>query len=210
MKQPTAYRDFSDREFATVMAALRYWQRHCAAQLRTSINRLAEDDVATNGGTLEALTADEIDALCLRLNTSTEPDPPVIDMAGLDVMLPESTDIGLNLGSSPDVHGGPEPITTRYRLRQDVAEFLHAQLGEMLTGRTPQTAWFKAQEAQYEAAARAKGWCTIDEGGWAGNLICHKDRLDDRAGPEYGSWKECCEAENINLQSPAANSTEGR
>lgn len=50
-----------DREHATVLAALRYWQ----AQREEVV---AENDIATNGGTVLALTAHEIDALCERLN----------------------------------------------------------------------------------------------------------------------------------------------
>jgi hypothetical protein len=52
-------------------------------------------------------------------------------------------------------------------------------------------------EQQAEQIARESGWTTIDEGGWDGNLICHRDRLDDRAGPEYGSWIECVETEAL-------------
>lgn len=51
----------NDREHATVLAALRYWQ----AQREEVV---AENDIATNGGTVLALTDHEIDALCERLN----------------------------------------------------------------------------------------------------------------------------------------------
>jgi len=51
-----------DRELATVLAALRYWQRE------GWISGGHEHDIATNGDTLEPLGADEIDALCERLN----------------------------------------------------------------------------------------------------------------------------------------------
>ena len=51
----------SPRELATALAALRYWQR-------TGLNRdTPEDDIAMDG-CIRALTADEIDALCERLN----------------------------------------------------------------------------------------------------------------------------------------------
>lgn len=51
-------------ELATVLAALRYWQRtgHGAAAMPR------EWDIATDDGTLEPLDVDAIDALCERLN----------------------------------------------------------------------------------------------------------------------------------------------
>jgi hypothetical protein len=50
------------RELATVLAALRYWQRVGI------IAGYAEHDIATDGDTHLPLTTDEIDALCERLN----------------------------------------------------------------------------------------------------------------------------------------------
>lgn len=52
-----------DRELNTVLAALRYWQR-CGDFGGGGIQ-----DIATNGGTEQALESDEIDTLCERLNT---------------------------------------------------------------------------------------------------------------------------------------------
>lgn len=52
----------SDRELSTVLAALRYWQR----EGRMSAGH--EFDIAENGGEFSALTNDEIDELCERLN----------------------------------------------------------------------------------------------------------------------------------------------
>lgn len=52
----------TNRQLATVLAALRWFQRTDSAE--TS----AENDIATNGGTLDALSIDEIDDLCERLN----------------------------------------------------------------------------------------------------------------------------------------------
>lgn len=49
------------RELATVLAALRYWQRH-----RPSNPELR--DIATDGGTLTPLDTHDIDALCDHLN----------------------------------------------------------------------------------------------------------------------------------------------
>jgi hypothetical protein len=52
----------SDEELATVLAALRFWQR-CASSKDSR-----EWAIATDGETLDPLTDDEIDALCVRLN----------------------------------------------------------------------------------------------------------------------------------------------
>lgn len=54
------------RELSSVLAALRLLQ----CELATARGSLPEDvwDIATNGGTHHALTHDEIDALCQRLN----------------------------------------------------------------------------------------------------------------------------------------------
>lgn len=54
----------NDRERATILAALRYWQRE-AWRMDTD----AEWKVATDEGRLEALSKNEIDALCEKLNT---------------------------------------------------------------------------------------------------------------------------------------------
>jgi hypothetical protein len=53
---------FSAEETATVLAALRYWQRE---GLTSSGHEI---DIASNGDTLEPMTTDEIDELCERLN----------------------------------------------------------------------------------------------------------------------------------------------
>jgi hypothetical protein len=52
-----------NREHATVLAALRYWQRKGLMD-----DPVAELDIASDGGTLDPLAADEIDALCEGLN----------------------------------------------------------------------------------------------------------------------------------------------
>jgi signal transduction histidine kinase len=51
-----------DREHATVLAALRYWQRE------GGIMALREWDIASNDETLVPLDDKDIDALCERLN----------------------------------------------------------------------------------------------------------------------------------------------
>jgi hypothetical protein len=54
--------ELTARELATVLAALRHWQK--------ALPESAEvyEDIATDDGRLEPLTVDEIDELCMRLN----------------------------------------------------------------------------------------------------------------------------------------------
>jgi hypothetical protein len=61
-------RELNARELATVLAALRYWQGHCSAFTKPLPNEADLSEIANDGGTLEPLTTDEIDALCERLN----------------------------------------------------------------------------------------------------------------------------------------------
>lgn len=61
-------RALSPRELATVLAALRYWQRSSGQNVASIDHALL--DIATDGGTLSGLTDAEIDALCERLNCS--------------------------------------------------------------------------------------------------------------------------------------------
>lgn len=56
----------SNRELATILAALRYWQ---GMQLE-DVRAFDCETIATDGGTLEPLEPEEIDALCERLNTA--------------------------------------------------------------------------------------------------------------------------------------------
>jgi hypothetical protein len=58
----------NNRELATVLAALRYWQREGL------MSAGHEQDIATDGDTFEPLNAEDIDALCERLNC--EPSEP--------------------------------------------------------------------------------------------------------------------------------------
>lgn len=52
----------NDRQHATVLAALRFWQRMPSEMSEP------ENDIATNGDDHPALTLEEIDALCERIN----------------------------------------------------------------------------------------------------------------------------------------------
>src|SRR5437016_14402810 len=69
-QQLSHYRpELSERELATVLAALREWQ----GLLTGSEPAEADvDDIASDGGKLRPLTADEIDAVCERLNAAKE------------------------------------------------------------------------------------------------------------------------------------------
>ncbi len=53
----------NNREVATVLAALRHWQR-------VTNPRLELEEIASDGGTLEPLSVEEIDDLCERINCS--------------------------------------------------------------------------------------------------------------------------------------------
>lgn len=59
------------RNLATILAALRYWQREGVGSAGH------EQDIATDGGTLTALSADEIDELCEAINMD-EPSAPAV------------------------------------------------------------------------------------------------------------------------------------
>lgn len=60
-----------ESELATVLAALRRWQR----ELKTSSSMPPEWDIATNEGSVEPLSEDDIDHLCERLNCEDEAQP---------------------------------------------------------------------------------------------------------------------------------------
>lgn len=66
-------RDFAQlqdaRDHATILAALRFWQREAVGLM----DNLPEDDIASDNGTLTPLTREEIDALCDRLNENPDP-----------------------------------------------------------------------------------------------------------------------------------------
>lgn len=56
------------RELGTVLAALRYWQASVEAGEVSSKADHRYGDIAANGGDFKALTVDEIDELCERIN----------------------------------------------------------------------------------------------------------------------------------------------
>jgi hypothetical protein len=55
-------RQITARELATVLIALRHWQKVSPE------NAEVFEDIATDGGRFEPLSVDEIDELCTRLN----------------------------------------------------------------------------------------------------------------------------------------------
>ena len=58
--------NLTERELATVLAALRYWQREGFMSCGH------EHAIASNGGEIEPLTGAEVDDLCERLNFEEE------------------------------------------------------------------------------------------------------------------------------------------
>jgi hypothetical protein len=54
---------FDRRQLSTIFAALRHWQRV------GMIDDTPEWDIATDGGSLEPMSVDEIDGLCEEINT---------------------------------------------------------------------------------------------------------------------------------------------
>ena len=56
----------NDREFHTILTALRYWQQHYPLDRCDAFYPLS--NIATNGGNVEALSNDEIDTLCEEMN----------------------------------------------------------------------------------------------------------------------------------------------
>ena len=68
MVKLTTLRHIDDDEMATILAALRYYQRH--GQGDPFKRSDAIHDIATNGGKLTSLDDAAIDALCERLNCS--------------------------------------------------------------------------------------------------------------------------------------------
>jgi hypothetical protein len=53
---------FNERQTATILAALRYWQR------RGSSEAIDEQEIATDAGTVDKLNVEEIDTLCEDIN----------------------------------------------------------------------------------------------------------------------------------------------
>lgn len=62
---PLAFPLLDNRTLGTVLAALRYWQREGMHAYRD------ETDIATDGGTIDPLSAAEIDVLCETINCDT-------------------------------------------------------------------------------------------------------------------------------------------
>jgi hypothetical protein len=71
---------FTERELATVLAALRFWQSHGPPRPNSVFDRLgseeqdALDEIRTASGRFDPLSTEEIGRLCERLNTGKSPD----------------------------------------------------------------------------------------------------------------------------------------
>lgn len=61
--------EVTEREFHTILASLRFWEAFVTKHPEGDQGWF--DDIASNGGEIDPLGADEIDALCLRLNTGS-------------------------------------------------------------------------------------------------------------------------------------------
>ena len=62
--------EYTASELATILAALRYWQRRGLTSASMP-SVMPEWDIATNEGTVEPMTPAEIDNLCERINCAT-------------------------------------------------------------------------------------------------------------------------------------------
>lgn len=63
----------TEHELATVLAALRYWQRN------SKKSATPEWDIATSAGEFDPLTDGQIDTLCERLNLGTAKEPVFLE-----------------------------------------------------------------------------------------------------------------------------------
>ena len=71
-----AMSSLDEREHATVLAALRFWQRNAVIDRdERDACAIPEEDIATDGGSVEILTSSEIDDLCERMNNASPPVP---------------------------------------------------------------------------------------------------------------------------------------
>ena len=77
------------RELATILAALRFWQRHGPKRPNSFFDRLGQDeqdaldDIRTNGGKFSTdCCIEHIDSLCERINTEEHPKGLVCDQCG--------------------------------------------------------------------------------------------------------------------------------
>lgn len=62
----------TDRQHATILAALRFWQHHNGADVMSPVNGIDFSKIASDDFTFAPLDADEIDTLCEDLNLDVE------------------------------------------------------------------------------------------------------------------------------------------
>ncbi len=69
-----------DRQLATALAALRFWQQAMQGSQSKAFREL-DEEIATDGGRFDSLSASEIDSLCEEANTS-EPLHIIVEVSG--------------------------------------------------------------------------------------------------------------------------------
>jgi hypothetical protein len=128
----------SPRDLATVLAALRFYQRHGPFQPNSLWDRLevherdALDAVRTDSGTLEPLDPGEIDCLCEKLNTT----PSLSELVDALRKVAESNDYWTCCSGRCDASAVLQDIGPR--CRELVEQFVHSGWDDLLTaGTTP-------------------------------------------------------------------------
>jgi hypothetical protein len=76
--------EVTERQFHTILAGLRCWQRYLAEH-----PIYVDDDIASNCGEVQPLTQDEIDDLCERLNCGGALHDDLLDLAKALIALVE-------------------------------------------------------------------------------------------------------------------------
>lgn len=89
------------RQLATVLAALRFYQE--GGQSYPANRSDAINDIATHGDNLASLDLEEIDALCVRLNTA--PEPPAQPARIANILEACRVADSLDLGAYVDING---------------------------------------------------------------------------------------------------------
>jgi len=126
----------STREFATILAALRYWQ----ANERNTASEAVEYDIASDGGQFEPLGNDEIDALCEQLNvrataTSEEQMARLLEKADAAGLEPEDLDEIVHefaASIAADVNNGGLDDQIRYLIDGMGVQQTERQLDELI------------------------------------------------------------------------------
>ena len=149
--QPEASRpQLDDRELATVLAALRYWQREALQSAG------GEHDIASDGGVLPPLTPSEIDTLCERLN-------------GSQIALLQTAAV---VPPAPLEQAGPS-IRSDHETEAALAEALAIWRQEQQRGSAPGIIPLRQDAGHQDPAERRNAIV-----GWAGQLDAAKDEAE--------------------------------